>query len=718
MSTYNPFQKAVPVWARGRAEEMNVTCRFTASVEKTDKPVLLRMTGSTVYRMYVNGVLSAYGPARGPKGYYRVDELPMNAFLTQDENIVLFEVAGYNINNFYLPDQPAFFQAEILVGNAITAWTAVEGGMPCDVVTERVQKVEKYSFQRAFTEAWKLGKAYADSFAKMTAGRTPLENCGEKRYIPRRVPFATLAKLDAKALIGAGKVKVEDKPVMTWLPRQLTGIDQIKQKGYPMDELEITLSQDACHYAFTPANQAQVPIDGALTVEAGEYKTVRFAQNLTGFVGAKMHADKPATVLFTFDELYENGDTNIFHMGVANIVRVDLKPGDYDFLSMEPYTMQYLKLIVFDGDVTFTDIRLAEYAAPADNFCAYETDNPAFRKIWDAAVQTYRQNAVDLFTDCPSRERAGWLCDSYWTSRTEYALTGKSVVEKNFLENFLLPDSFEFIPDGMIPMCYPSDHNDHVYIPNWAMWLIMELREYLDRSGDREMVDAFKDRIYKLLAFFEKFRNADGLLEKLESWVFVEWSRANQLVQDVNFPSNMLYAACLNAVGEMYGDDVLIEEAKKIHETIRRLSYNGKFFTDHMVRGADGTLTNDGEATEVCQYYAFYCGTAAPADYPELWKTLIRDFGPDRKKDNKYPEVAFANAFIGNYLRLDMLARNGSLDAVLDNVGGYFLGMAETTGTLWENDSTCASVNHGFASHVIVWLKAAAEAERKSTGNK
>ena len=39
-----------------------------------------------------------------------------------------------------------------------------------------------------------------------------------------------------------------------------------------------------------------------------------------------------------------------------------------------------------------------------------------------------------------------------------------------------------------------------------------------------------------LFDYFERFRNEDGLLEKLESWVFVEWSKANHFVQDVNYP--------------------------------------------------------------------------------------------------------------------------------------------------------------------------------------
>ena len=133
-------------------------------------------------------------------------------------------------------------------------------------------------------------------------------------------------------------------------------------------------------------------------------------------------------------------------------------------------------------------------------------------------------------------------------------------------------------------------------------------------------------------------------------------------------------------------------------------SWNGKWFCDNAVRQKDGSLKLSGECTETCQYYAFYCGTATKELYPELWNTLLYDFGPWRKENNKYPEVHFANAFIGNYLRLDMMAKNDNMKEVLDNIEGYFYNMALTTNTLWENDSTTASCNHGFASHVIHWM--------------
>ena len=701
METYTPFQKAVPVWAAGRESEMNVTCRFTASV-KAGK-TLLRMAGSTVYRVFVNGKIAAYGPARGPKFWFRVDELDLTTALTKEENLVLFEVAGYNINNYYLLDQPSFFQCEIMQNNEIVAWTAPEGGMPCDIVTERVQKVQKYSFQRAFTESWRLGKAYADSFFTMTPGRTVLAETEEKQFLPRRVPFATLAVLPAAEIVGCGSF-TRDGRDSKFRDRSLVGISK-EQKGYPAAELEDTLSDDAGHivYACEDCERRALSAGEPLTVASGRFETVKFNSNLTGFIGMHVHAEQTVTLTLLFDELF-NGDVNYLRMGCCNVLRFVLKAGDYDILSMEPYTMQYLKVLAEGSDAVVSGIHLIEYAAPDTNFVSYESENKKFEKIWEAAVQTYRQNAVDLYTDCPCRERAGWLCDSFWTARTEYALTGKSVIEKNFLENFLIPDEFECLPKGMFPMCYPSDHYNGNYIPNWAMWLVMELREYLDRSGDREMIDDFQEKIYDLFRFLDTFLNEDGLLEKLEEWVFVEWSKANELVQDVNFPSNMLYAACKQAAGEMYGDDELIEQAEKMRETIRRLSYNGKFFTDNMVRNEQGVLVNPGEQTEVCQYYAFYLGTATPELYPELWNTLVYDFGPYRKENNKYPEVYFANAFIGNYLRLDMMAKNGNMKEVLDNIEGYFYNMALTTGTLWENDSTVASLDHGFASHVLVWL--------------
>ena len=230
---------------------------------------------------------------------------------------------------------------------------------------------------------------------------------------------------------------------------------------------------------------------------------------------------------------------------------------------------------------------------------------------------------------------------------------------------------------------------------------MVQLEEYLARSGDRDTVRALEPRLMKLLDYFRPFRNEDGLLEKLSGWIFVEWSKANEFVQDVNYPSNMLYAECLAAMGRMYKRPELLAEAESIRAVIRKQSFDGEFFVDNAVR-KDGKLQITRNHSEVCQYFAFYFHVATPETHPTLWQTLVKDFGPQRKQTKAFPQVHPANAFIGNVLRLELLSGAGLSQQLLDESLAYQLYMVERTGTLWEHDGTLASCNHGFASHGAV----------------
>lgn len=342
-----------------------------------------------------------------------------------------------------------------------------------------------------------------------------------------------------------------------------------------------------------------------------------------------------------------------------------------------------------------------KHAEPNRCICLPQQQSDLF-KIAQAALETYQQNAIDFFYDCPSRERAGWLCDSFFTARVEKVLTGESILERAMLRNFILPETFDYLPEGMLPMCYPADHDEGAFIPNWAMWFVLELEEYLDRSGDRELIRQAEPKVLGLITYFQQYENKDGLLERLDGWVFVEWSAAAEWVQDISFPSNMLYARMLKAVARMYDRTDLAKKSERLMETIRKRSYNGSFFTDHEVL-EDGVYKNPGHQSEVCQYYAFFTGVADKKDYPELWKTMVDSFGPERPED-VFPDVAPANAFIGDYLRLELLYLDGQYEKLLEDVRGYFLPMAERTGTLWEKTYPIVSCCHGFASHVLYWL--------------
>ena len=697
------FVSAKPVWLEGREKEKNVFAGFRATVDgKAAENAVVRLTGATICRLFVNGEYLGYGPARGPHGFYRVDEWPLKGHCKPGPNVIAIEVAGYNANSYYFIDQPSFLQAEVVAGTTVLASTAGAGAaFEAQALESRVQKVQRYSFQRPFsevfrltptTDAWRTGGGFQPQKTAVLSDRT---------LLPRLAPYPAFAVRQPLRDAFSGTIKNNpDKKVFA--DRTIKDIGP-KLAGYPEKELTTIPFYEAQRLETATKERTDKPLSAQskLALADGQFRIVDFGQNNSGFFGATLRCDAPARVYFVFDEILDKEDVSVTRLSCCNVVTYDLTAaGVYRVESFEPYTLRYLKVITAGASCEVSDLHFREYVNSATDGATFRASDETFNRIFEAARSTFKQNAVDVFTDCPSRERAGWLCDSFFIGRVASDLCGNTQMEQLFMQNFLLPPKFEYLPEGMLPMCYPSDHNDGVFIPNWAMWFVIQLDEYLQRSGDRTTVDALKPRVLALLNYFKQFKNSDGLLEKLPGWVFVEWSHANKLVQDVNYPSNMTYAEVLACVSRMYGMPELQAEADAMRAAIRKQSFDGTFFVDNAKRQPDGTLKSSGERTETCQYYAFFFHTATPQTHAALWETLRADFGPDRHQNKKHPEIYFANAFIGNYLRLELLSRQGLSAQILDETKGYFLKMSELTGTLWENDTPTASCCHGFASHV------------------
>ena len=685
------FTKASPVWLKDRETEVNLTLQFKALCPaSSDTQVLIATSG--LYQLWVNGVFAACGPARAGKYHFRQDRIGIGHLLTRGENTVVIEVCGCNAFSYELQKQPSFLQSEILSGGMPIAWTGRD--FTARVHPFRRRKTQRYSFQRVLTESYNI--TGHDSFLTDTIPGNEVPAATQpKQIIPRLAPYPLYEVAPAIPMYSGHITHIVPEKLRE--DRSWLYVSDDVRTGYPIAELEVYPTAECQHFRYTPDEGTA---GGELCTD--RYTVYRLPHNMTGMLRFTVTCPQAMTLYIQFDEVLTNGAVDYLRMECANALRYDLCPGTHTLQTFTVYTMQYLQCTAIGGSCRIENLEMVQYKHPpvAPTFTP---TTPVLQKITDAAIETFRQNAVDIFMDCPSRERAGWLCDSFFTGRVEYLLTGSSPIETSFLENFLHEEHYAALPEGMFPMCYPADHMDTVFIPQWAMWLVVELREYRDRGGDPDLIRRYQHRIEKLLAYFRGFENEDGLLEDLPSWNFVEWSMANQLTKNVNYPTNMLYSATLRAAAELYGNDNYRAKADAILQTVRQQSFDGQFFVDNAIR-KDGALVSSGERTEVCQYYAFFFGAATPETHPQLLQTLVEDFGPDRAQTGAWPEIYPANAFIGNYLRLDMLMQLGYRETVLNNIEGYFLYMAEKTGTLWENIGDTASCNHGFASYVLYWL--------------
>lgn len=557
-------------------------------------------------------------------------------------------------------------------------------GFPC-VVPNASKKVPRYSFQRPFAEAYRFGGAQGPILM--------LQRCPAVKYLERIAPYPSFRVNDRIAVISGADVYLGE-------PRACR--DKFDEMA---GSVEVNVWFDLLRLKF--ANRMPwkgVPV-GPVGLAEGRSVMLDAGLNDCGFFGMTVDVAKPGKLILDFDEVLTGGEVDPTRLTCCNAIEwLFERPGHYRLETFEPVVWRYANLSAVEGAFSISNLYVRAYKNGATGRARFRCSDPALMKIFAAAKETFDQNAVDVFTDCPSRERAGWLCDSFFIGRVSQRLCGTAALEKLFLENYAQAESFDYLPAGVMPMCYPAAHLNGDFIPNWVMWLIIEAEEYLARSGDRKMIDALKPKFLAYMRYLNAFRNSDGLLEGLPRWVFVEWSKANELVQDVNYPSNMTWAEVLDVMDRLYGLPELAVEASRMRETIRKQSWTGKWFCDNAVRQHDGTLKLSGECTETCQYYAFFFKTAKRETHPELWQVLVDDFGPRRKVSKKHREIWPSNAFIGNYLRLELLSRAGLVKNILDETKDYFLFMADRTGMLWEHDSTRASCCHGFASHAAIYL--------------
>ncbi|MBQ8295120.1 MAG: hypothetical protein IJX87_01660 [Clostridia bacterium] len=687
------------VWAKGKSEEKNIALAFLYDIPTNrGDEIKISVSASNVYKMFVADTFLGYGPARAAHGYARIDEYTFTA--TANTTYLTFEVASYRVNSFNFINEQPFFDCDVYVNGKLYA-TSLDA--KCYELTDRVIKVQRYSYQRPFIEVYKPDQCRTALYLRTqnVFPNVETEEVENKRYLPRGVRYPQLTDTAAFAAIEQGSMTVdENKPL--YRDRAFLSIGE-HLLGFSYDELEDKVSDTVSRFVYHPN-------------AAGENAYVLYdaGKEYSGLIKAKVAVKKDCVLYFLFDEIlwdeeegnaYLNGEKNLSfsRLKCCNAVKYTLKAGTYNLQSFEPYSFRYIKTVCVGGEAEIEELKLTRIENPGEAVFEGKIADKDSDDILQAAFRTYKQNTLDVLMDCPSRERAGWTNDSYFACKADLLFSGKAYTEKNFLENLLLLDKLPQLPEGMMPMCYPCDHLDGEFIPNCGMWVAMEMCERALRFPEEGYAEKIKEKAYATIRYFEEFENEDGLIESLKHWIFIEWSICNttDYIAGVNYPSNMMYYGLVKRVGEVFGDTALLKKAAKMKETIRAQSFNGEMFEDNRIR-ENGKLTLQGHISETCQYYAFFFDIADKESDPILYEKM---FGKERRQLlAEMPDMPESNVIVGLIMRMELLMRYGLQNILESECKELFSKMAKRTATLWENNGIYASCNHGLVAIAAVWL--------------
>ena len=678
------FTYAKPVFLKKLKNEMNVTAFFCANFECSGKDARLEVTGATKYKVTVNGDFICAGPAKAPHGYCKFDSIDISSFVTEGINQIVIEVASYNVHCYDGISSPGFIWAEVQAdGNCVAATGNNFIGF---LDTERVQKCSRYSFQRHFSESYVIGGStmIQAELEVVDTGLIPM-----KRDVPYPVyPFA-----EPKKILNRGKFEIVEKEVK--FTQAESDVEKGAADGFKQNELEYNPRNELAKAEYTEIKKLNSSVKYPLLLKKGEFITFEFDTNTVGFIKSAFKTKGKSRVIFGFSERLDEGTFISGENGITNMIDFHLlTDGGFERETFEPSGFKYITVFITEGEGEICDLCVRQMLSPTDKAPKIKCDNSNIKKIYKAALQSYRCNCIDEFYDCPTRERAGWLCDSSFSAKTEFFLTGENVIEKSFLNGFNLGKAIysKLLPEGITPMSYPSDVLDRKenFIPQWTMHYVLEVFDFLKRNLDEKAIK-FKEIIYYICKGFEKFENKDGLLENLPGWNFVEWSKANKWTEGVNYPTNMLYSKVLECIATLYKDEELLKKCEALRSKIIEKAFDGKFFKDD----------EKGNQSQVCQLYAVRYMGIDLNNYPEIKNFVFKGEIPDGFEP--------LNLFFGIYLLLDTLSELKEYKKLLEVIEEVFSPMAKETGTLWEHKIKKDSLNHGFPSCVMVHIYNALE---------
>lgn len=609
--------------------------------------IFLKVACSSFFTIFADDKVIFYGPERTPEGFARISSVK----IPHKTKTISISILYCGIPTLDLDNQRFFFGIEVCSkDNVLLNSNDINFKKDNSYISDSL----RYSFQRGFVERFDMNIS--------------------------SLHFLKSINIDSPFILESNDIvcTYEELTMEFIKSGDFVGFKQIGSRRY----LELTKENN------------KYDLDKVLKdIENKGYRfnLYKLNGNNSGLIKLNIKSDTKGKAFIYFDECLIN-DEFVYGRGtVTNVIEVNLNNGNYVLISNNVYTSQYF-MVIYKGDVKITPSFILVQNENAKKLVS--TNNKDIDLVLDASRNTYMQNSYDIYTDCPGRERAGWLCDSFFIGMGEKYFSNSNKIEKHFLENFILGKCPEIHNDNIVPMCFPSTHMDGTYIPNWALWFILEIDRYYQDTDDLNILELAKDKIMNIISFFNDYENELGLLENLPSWVFIEWSAAGseEYVKGISFPTNMTYAYVLERVGKLYSLFDLVEKSKHLKQVINMKSFDGEYYHDNAYRNkVNEIISYLDHKSETAQYYAIFFKVNEDKSFIHR---MISEFSANKLvNENGMPK---SNVFIGNFLRFLILLNNKEYSKLLNEIIPYYLKMAKITNTLWEKDTDDASCNHGL----------------------
>jgi len=446
-----------------------------------------------------------------------------------------------------------------------------------------------------------------------------------------------------------------------------------------------------------------------------------FRQNASGIIKIKIRGDKGQTVRFTPGELLGN-DSLVTQQATGSpyYFSYTLK-GDDEEIWMPRFTYYGFRYVQANGAVpdkypnpgnlpVIEDIQFLHTRNSSPETGSFKCSNELFNSIYELIKWSIKSNLASVATDCPHREKLGWLEQTHLMGNSiKFLFDIHNLYDKIIndmieaqLENGLVPDiAPEYVP-------FNGGFRDS---PEWGSACIILPWDMYEWYGDLDAVKKAYPMMKRYLKYLHGMSDKNILSHGLGDWYDLgpkSPGEAQLTPKSVTATSIFFYdARLLSKMAKLIGEKEDAVYFSNMAEEIRK-AFNTKFFNPVTKVYSTGSQTS----------------YSMPLFFGMVDDTLKRDVVKNLIKSINNNDKALTAGDIGYRYLLRTLEEAGQSQIIFDmnsktDVPGYGYQLSKGATSLTESWAALKYVsnNHMMLGHLMEWFYSGIGGIRQAPGS-
>ena len=501
-------------WINVPGEPLNdyEVCLFRRSITLVTKPATytVRVSGDNRYKLFVNGQLVSVGPARSDLYYWNYETVDLAPYLAAGKNVVSAIV--FNEGALRPASQMSYRTGFILQGdtkideeiNTGVGWKCYRNAAYHPLPVELI-----YSY-------------YVAGPGESVDMKLQPKNWQQPDFDDTQWPQAS------KISVGVPKGQFTFNDGWMLVQSPIPAREVIMQRLKAMrraDGVSLPSTFPAEKGAITiPAHtKATILLDQTYLTNA--YPTIIFSKGKDAGISMSyaegMYTIEPDNKNWRTQGRKGNRDEieGKRFVGRKDSIISDGSSGQ-QFTPLNWRTYRYIQLIVETKDepLSIDDLYGVATGYPFQYNARFESDNNELNKMLEIGWRTARLCSWETYMDCPYYEQLQYIGDTRIQALVSYYDSGDDRLARNAIT--LLDHSR--IAEGITQSRYPTAIPQQ--IPTFSLWWIGMLHDYYMYRNDSRFVQDKLTGVQGVLAFFNRYQQADGSLKNAPYWEFSDWA--------------------------------------------------------------------------------------------------------------------------------------------------------------------------------------------------